>query len=103
MVDRDDDIKIGVRSTAILLGHYDRAFVLASQTTALVLLFLVWHQSAMSPWFLVGFILAAIFTAYQYYLYRGRDRDGGFRSFVHNNWFGVAIFSGIVTGLLPTN
>ncbi len=103
MVDRDDDIAIGVRSTAILLGDFDRAFVLGSQTLALVLLCVVWRFSDMNSWFWVGAIVAAVFTGYQYLLYRDRDRDGCFRAFLHNNWFGVAIFGGIVIGLLPTH
>lgn len=102
MVDRNDDIAIGVRSTAILLGRHDRAFVLTCQCIALILLYVVWHFSDMSRWFWVGLVLAAMFTGYQYLLYRNREREGCFRAFQHNNWFGVAIFGGIVIGLLPT-
>lgn len=103
MVDRDDDIAIGVRSTAILLGRFDVAAVLISQCLALILLYFVWRASAMNNWFWAGLLAAAIFAVYQFMLYRSRDREQCFRAFLHNNWFGVAIFAGIVMGLLPVD
>ena len=96
MVDRDDDRKIGMRTSAITLGRYDVAAVMASY--ALMAALLVWLGAALGflwPYW-VGLAAAAAMMAYHYRLIRGRTRDGCFRAFRHNNWIGLVIFAGIV-------
>ena len=96
MVDRDDDLKVGVRSSAITLGRHDVAAVMASY--ALMLALLVWIGIALRlRWpYLVGLGAAAAMVAYQYVLIRDRSREGCFRAFRTSNWLGLAIFAGIV-------
>jgi len=101
MVDRDDDIKLGVRSAAILFGRHDCTLVLTSQIASLLVLGFVWRLSPMTGWFWVGWLMAAVFMGYQFKLYRSRGREHCFRAFLNNNWFGMSIFVGIVLGLLP--
>ena len=96
MVDRDDDLKIGMRTSAITLGRYDVAAVMASY--ALMAALLAWLGAALGfRWpYWVGLAAAAGMMAYHYRLIRGRTRDGCFRAFRHNNWIGLVIFAGIV-------
>ena len=96
MVDRDDDLKIGIRTSAITLGRYDVAAVMASY--AMMLALLAWMGGALRlgwPYY-AGLAAAAGMMAYHYTLIRGRSRAGCFRAFRHNNWVGLAIFAGIV-------
>ena len=102
MVDRDDDIAVGIRSTAILFGKFDWIVVFASQMIALVLLCFVWAKLGLSLWFFVGWACALAFALYELALYIGRQRERCFQAFVNNNWFGVSIFCGIVLGFLPS-
>ena len=96
MVDRDDDLKVGIHSSAITLGRYDVAAVMASYLLMEALL--VWLGVGMRlrwPYF-TGLAIAAAMMIYHYTLIRGRSREGCFRAFRHNNWVGLAIFAGIV-------
>jgi len=95
MVDRDDDLKIGIRTSAITLGRYDVAAVMASY--ALMLALLAWVGVALQlRWpFNAGLIAAAGMMLYHYRLIRDRSREGCFRAFRHNNWVGLAVFAGI--------
>ena len=96
MVDREDDRKIGIRSSAITLGRFDVAAVMASYVLMVALL--AWLGDALQmrwPYY-AGLALAAAMMVYHYFLIRGRSRDGCFRAFRHNNWVGLAIFAGIV-------
>jgi 4-hydroxybenzoate polyprenyltransferase len=102
MVDRDDDLKVGIHTSAITLGRHDVAAVMASY--ALMLAFLAWIGVALPlGWpFFAGLAVAAAMMLYHYTLIRGRSRDGCFRAFRHNNWVGLSIFAGIVlSSLLP--
>ncbi len=95
MVDRDDDLKIGIRTSAITLGRHDVAAVMASYVLMLVILagtgfLLRFHW----PYY-AGLAAAAGMMFYHYKWIRGRSRDGCFRAFRHNNWVGLAIFIGI--------
>jgi len=95
MVDRDDDLKVGIHTSAITLGRYDVAAVMASY--ALMLALLVWIGVALAlrwPYY-AGLAAAACMMAYHYRLIRGRSREGCFRAFRHNNWVGLAVFAGI--------
>ena len=101
MVDRDDDVKIGIKSTAILFGRYDlRIIALLQLVTLLLLLWVGWLQAL--PWPFYGSVLvAAGLFAQQGWSARGRDRDACFRAFLANNWVGAVIFLGIfLSGLL---
>jgi 4-hydroxybenzoate polyprenyltransferase len=104
MVDRADDLKIGIRSSAITLGRLDVAAVMASY--ALMIGILAWIGIALRlAWpFHAGLAVAAGMMVYHFVLIRGRSREGCFRAFRHNNWVGLAIFAGIALAyLLPAN
>ena len=96
MVDRDDDIRIGVKSTAILLGSYDRIAVGILQAAVIGGLLLVGSAIGMLLWFYVGIGVTAGLFLYQQWLIRDRDRDACFHAFLNNNWVGAAVFAGIV-------
>lgn len=101
MVDRDDDVRIGVKSTAILFGRHDLRIIALLQLATLLLLLLVgWLQAL--PWPFYGSLLvAAGLFAQQGWSARGRDREACFRAFLANNWVGAVIFLGIfLSGLL---
>ena len=102
MVDRDDDMKIGIHTSAITLGRHDVAAVMASY--ALMVAVLAWIGVALQlGWpFHAGLVAAAGMMLYHYTLIRERLREGCFRAFRHNNWVGLAIFAGIAASyLLP--
>ena len=96
MVDRDDDLKIGVRSTAILFGDSDRHIIATLQSMTLLALYLAGRMIHMGNWYLAGLAAGALFFIYQLWLIRDRDRDGCFRAFLNNNYFGMAVFVGIL-------
>jgi 4-hydroxybenzoate polyprenyltransferase len=100
MVDRDDDLKIGVKSTAILLGDMDRAIVGVIQAMVLFALVLVGHKLHLSAYYYLGLVAAAALCGYQQYLIRDRDRSACLRAFLNNNWFGAAVFAGLVVHYL---
>lgn len=95
MVDRDDDLKLDVRSTAILFGRNDRLIVGILQ--ALVLGGLVATGLMTTPgWpYWIGLAIGATLFLYQQWLIRDRDREACFKAFLNNNWFGLAVFAGI--------
>ncbi|MEE9142986.1 MAG: UbiA family prenyltransferase, partial [Gammaproteobacteria bacterium] len=95
MVDRDDDRKIGVRSTAILFGRYDRFIIAFLQIDVLVLLWLVGRMEGLGVYYQIGLAAAAGFAIYQHWLINGRDTVRCFRAFMNNAWFGAAVFFGI--------
>jgi 4-hydroxybenzoate polyprenyltransferase len=94
MVDRDDDLKIGVRSTAILFGDSDRHIIAVLQLMTLLSLYLVGGMIHMGYWYDAGLWAGAAFFVYQLWLIRARDRESCFRAFLNNNYFGMAIFIG---------
>jgi len=96
MVDRDDDLKIGVRSTAILFGDSDRHIIAVLQAMTLASLYFVGGIIGAGRWYHAGLIAAALFFIYQLWLIRGRERDGCFRAFLNNNYVGMAVFIGIL-------
>jgi len=95
MVDRDDDLKIGVRSTAILFGDSDRHIIAVLQVMTLLSLYLVGRMIHLGYWYGAGLCAGAVFFAYQLWLIRARDRDSCFRAFLNNNYFGMAVFIGM--------
>ena len=97
MVDRDDDIRIGIKSTAILFAENDRLIIGILQIMMLINLALIGRQAELTwPFALSLGATAALFTRQQY-LIRNRDRSGCFTAFKNNNWVGAVIFAGIVT------
>jgi 4-hydroxybenzoate polyprenyltransferase len=95
MVDRDDDIRLGLRSSAILFGRADVAAVMACYGVHFSLLLLVAAQIEARLPFYVGWAAAVGCALYHYALIRRRDRDGCFRAFRHNNWVGFCVFAGV--------
>lgn len=95
MIDRDDDLKIGLKSTAILFGNYDRLMIGLSHVITLLLLLWVGELAGLGWWFRAGLLIAAGFAIYQQQLIRDRDKAKCFRAFLDNNRFGLAIFIGI--------
>lgn len=95
MVDRDDDRKIGVKSTAIMVGEMDRAFIGGLQVLLLATLSLVGVRAELGGWYFAGLGFAGLFALWQQYLIRHRDRDRCLRAFLNNAWFGGAVFLGI--------
>jgi len=96
MVDREDDVKIGVKSSAILFADMDRLIVGIMQAMMLFALVLVGRAMKFGNWYLTGVIAAAIFFVYQQWLIRERDPAKCFRAFVNNQYVGLSIFIGIL-------
>jgi 4-hydroxybenzoate polyprenyltransferase len=96
MVDREDDVRIGVRSTAILFGDSDRHIIAVLQFMTLVALYLVGRIIHFGYWYQAALGAGALFFVYQLWLIRDRGRDACFRAFLNNNYFGMAIFIGIL-------
>lgn len=95
MVDRDDDLKIGVKSTAILFGEQDRLMTAILQILSLYALILVGDRFALALPYYLGLAVAGGLFAYQQWLIRFRAREACFKAFLNNNWVGVAIFVGV--------
>jgi len=95
MIDREDDLKLGLRSSAILFGDMDRLMIGVLQLFFLFAQYLVWMIAELHWPFLIGIIAATGFFAYQQFLIRNRDLDGCFSAFLNNHWLGLAIFVSI--------
>jgi 4-hydroxybenzoate polyprenyltransferase len=100
MVDRDDDARLGIHTSALTLGRWDVAGVMASYAAMITLLLLLGSRLSLSWPYYVGLVVAAAMMAYHWFLIRDRSREGCFKAFMHNNWVGGAIFAGIVLSLL---
>ena len=100
MVDREDDLVIGIRSSAILFGRADRGIVAALQAGALVLLALAGYLAQLGRWYWLGLAVAVATSLHQQYLIRRRDPADCFRAFLNNNLFGLAVFGGILLDYL---
>jgi 4-hydroxybenzoate polyprenyltransferase len=98
MVDRDDDLLIGIRTSAITFGRFDVIAVMLCYGIHLALVALVGALYQLGPLFYLGIIIAAGIAAYHYLLIRDRDRMRCFAAFRHNNWLGAAVFAGIALG-----
>jgi 4-hydroxybenzoate polyprenyltransferase len=99
MVDRDDDLKLGLKSSAILLGRFDVAGVMIAQGLFLAVMLLIGRWQRLDRFFFAGLAIAAGLVLYQYWLIRGRDRNRCFRAFRNNNWVGLAVFAGLALDL----
>ena len=100
MVDREDDIRIGVKSTAILFDDADRPIIGIIQLLMLTVMLIVGHEARLGWTYYVGLATAALFALYQQYLIKDREPARCFQAFLNNNWFGAVIFCGIVGGFL---
>ncbi len=95
MCDRDDDLKIGVKSSAILFGQHDRLIVGILQALTLLLLGWVGILTARSYWFWLGLLVAVGFSLYQQWLIRNREPIPSLHAFLNNHWLGMAVFIGL--------
>ena len=100
MVDRDDDIHLGIHSSALLFGKYDVAAVMACYAITLGLLAWAGQMSGLGGMYYTGLITASGIALYHYTLIKDRQREACFKAFLHNNWFGAAVFSGIAADYL---
>ncbi len=100
MVDREDDLKIGVKSTAILFGDLDRIIIALIQFIIFVAMVMLGKRLEMGVYYYLGLVIAAGLAGYQQYLIRDRDRDKCLKAFLNNHWFGLAIFTGVVLNYL---
>jgi 4-hydroxybenzoate polyprenyltransferase len=99
MVDRDDDMKLGLKSSAILLGRFDVAGVMIAHALFLGGMTAIGRWQRLDAFYFAGLAVAAGLALYQYWLIRGRDRDRCFRAFRNNNWVGLAVFAGLALDL----
>jgi 4-hydroxybenzoate polyprenyltransferase len=100
MVDRDDDLALGVKSTAILFGESDRYIIGMIQLMLLVCLVMIGRQAGLGGYYYAGVGVAAVLAVYQQGLIRYREREGCFRAFLNNNWFGAVVFAGMLLDYL---
>ncbi len=100
MVDRDDDIHLGIHSAALLFGSHDVAAVMACYAATLALLATAGLVTGAEWLYYAGLAFAAGIALYHYTLIRNRSRELCFKAFLHNNWFGAAVFGGIVADYL---
>jgi 4-hydroxybenzoate polyprenyltransferase len=100
MVDREDDKKLGVRSTALLFGEADRLILGVLKLMLLANLYLIGQSAGLGYWYLAGLSVAGIFALYQQYLIRDRDPARCFQAFLNNHLLGMAVFIGIALDYL---
>jgi 4-hydroxybenzoate polyprenyltransferase len=100
MVDRNDDIRIGIHSSALLFGRYDVAAVMACYAITLVLLGAVGLITGSGLIYYSGLMIAAGIAIYHYSLIKHRQREACFKAFLHNNWLGAIVFLGIAADYL---
>jgi 4-hydroxybenzoate polyprenyltransferase len=96
MVDRDDDIHLGIHSSALFFGRFDVIAIMLCYAGTLLLLALLGALLGYGIFYGVGLVAAALVAGYHFTLIRTRTREGCFRAFRHNNWFGAVIFAGLV-------
>ena len=96
MVDRDDDLKIGIMSSAITFSRFDVLAVMLCYAATLLLLVIAGQQLALGYGFYGGLGVAAVVAIYHYRLIKAREKSQCFKAFLHNNWFGFAVFVGLV-------
>lgn len=99
MVDREDDIQIGLKSTAILFARADRLIIAVLQVVFLSLLLSIGCLLHLSSYYFIAVGVAALLSAYQQYLLKDREPHACFKAFLNNNWLGLVIFIGIVLAL----
>ena len=100
MVDREDDLKIGIKTSAITFGRFDVAIVMACYAITLGLLAWIGRGLAMGTAYYAGLAVAAGIAGYHYTLIRNREPAKCFKAFLHNNWLGMAVFAGLAVDFL---
>ncbi len=96
MVDREDDLKLGVKSTAILFGEYDRLMVAIFQVLFLAALFLIGLDLEFSAFYYLGLLIASLLLGFQQFLIADRAPAHCFIAFLNNHWVGAVVFAGII-------
>ena len=96
MVDREDDRKLGLRTSAIAFGRFDVLAVMLCYTVYLALLTGIGHVAGFGPLFFIGVLIASVIALWHFTMIRKRERAGCFRAFLGNHWLGLAIFAGTV-------
>ncbi len=96
LADREDDLKIGVKSTAILFDGLDRIFIALFQVFVLLLLYSIGEMQGFQWPYYIGIIVATCLSIYQQYLIRHRQPANSIKAFLNNNWLGLAVFIGLV-------
>lgn len=96
MVDRNDDVHLGIHSSALFFGRYDVVMIMGCYVMMLSLLAYVGEQANLGWPYVMGLLLSVILTGYHYTLIKSRDRRACFKAFLHNNYIGMAIFAGLV-------
>lgn len=99
LVDKNDDLKIGIKSTAILFGHYDKLIIGLLQMVTLLLLTLIGLMNQLADFFYISLVGAAVLFLWQHTLIRHRDPVFCFHAFLSNNYVGMVVWLGIITGL----
>lgn len=95
MVDREDDLRIGIRTSAIFFGRHDVAAVMACYALFVAAMAAIGAWQGFGAFYYAGLAVAAAIAVRHYFMIRARDRAGCFRAFLHNNWLGLAVFAGI--------
>jgi 4-hydroxybenzoate polyprenyltransferase len=101
MVDRDDDRRIGIRTSAILFGRFDVAIVMACYALFLGAMAVVGWWARYGTIYHASIAVCAAIAGYHYMLIRDRSREGCFKAFRHNNWIGAVLFAGIAADGVP--
>jgi 4-hydroxybenzoate polyprenyltransferase len=96
MVDRDDDVKIGIKTTALLFGRHDVAMVMFCYLAMLVILTGIGKVIGLGWPYFTGLALACGIALFHYMLIRKREREQCFKAFLHNNWLGFTVFCGVM-------
>jgi 4-hydroxybenzoate polyprenyltransferase len=96
MTDREDDLKIGVKSTAILFGPLDKKIIGAIQAMLIMALILIGQRAELSGFYYAGVVAATVLAIWQQYLIKDREPALCFEAFLNNNWFGLVLFIGLV-------
>jgi len=96
MVDYDDDIKVGVKSTAVLFGNQDKLIIGIIQVLLIFNLILIGQRAELGYYYYMGVAAAALFSGYQQYLIKDRKRELCFKAFLNNNWLGFVLFVSVM-------
>ena len=100
MVDKNDDLKIGIKTSAITFGRYDVAAVMLCYAVFFVMMATLGVQADFNAMYFVALVVALGMAGYHYTLIRGRERMACFKAFLHNHWLGLTVFVGVVFGSL---
>ncbi|SKA21156.1 4-hydroxybenzoate octaprenyltransferase [Photobacterium toruni] len=100
MVDRDDDLKVGIKSTAILFGRFDKLIIGILQLATIMLLIAIGEMLKLSHWYYWSLLLVSALFVYQQMLIQDRQREQCFKAFLNNNYVGMVIFIGISLSVL---